>query len=413
MDNFLEQLNYHQHPAYKNIKFEEYDEVQIKKVISDLDKKYYLHITKNSINLNKNYLQNLFSKEINTLRELFAKKNHTIMMMLDLILDDVIDQFFQHSNFFKLSNASSAPALTNEAFLHCLHMKENGYTNISLSPEEGETLKRLGDKYLILLRERRKGCNTFRGGISLNIHHEINLVVRKIIEKYHVEYILSNYKSCRMSHLYTAIDYSNCTQTWFKDCYSDLGQSTNLTNYYHFDNDINVSKAMIYLSEVNEYNGPFCFVNGSNKWNLSPTLMSIYSSIDRKISNNTSFILNLDNYHRQLFKNNRSVLSQLPLSFQGSTHFGDDLIDGSNLSETLLKNEVKFSENTGSLVLFDGYKGIHRGSTCLSGERLALQIAFQAMPQKTKLSTNIKRIILESSIGRIREVLKGNKLDTI
>ena len=39
------------------------------------------------------------------------------------------------------------------------------------------------------------------------------------------------------------------------------------TNFYHVDNNMNTLKAMIYLDDVNEKNGPFEYVKGSFRKN--------------------------------------------------------------------------------------------------------------------------------------------------
>jgi hypothetical protein len=69
---------------------------------------------------------------------------------------------------------------------------------------------------------------------------------------------------------------------------------------------------------------------------------------------------------------------KLPASLRGSTHFGDDVLDSSELSQKLLATERTFVGSAGTLILFDGSAGIHRGALVHRGERWALQIGLQA-----------------------------------
>jgi len=43
----------------------------------------------------------------------------------------------------------------------------------------------------------------------------------------------------------------------------------------------------------------------------------------------------------------------LPRALQGSSHFGDDVIDGTQLSKDLLENEVLMTKDVGNCIVFD------------------------------------------------------------
>ena len=81
-------------------------------------------------------------------------------------------------------------------------------------------------------------------------------------------------------------------------------------------------------------------------------------------------------FSQNLFRNGRSLLMQFPTCFIGSTHFGDHLVEESELSRYLLDNTVVFTRPAGSCIVFDGFLGVHAGGNPLSGERLAVQIGF-------------------------------------
>jgi hypothetical protein len=115
-------------------------------------------------------------------------------------------------------------------------------------------------------------------------------------------------------------------------------------------------------------------------------------------------------YYRPRFKlpEQRRNLLTLPAALRGSTHFGDDLLDGSHLSDALLEREHVFTGPAGTVVMFDGSRGIHRGGQPgKGGARWAVQIAFRASAAaKQPLGRGIRRAV-ERRVRRLREVIRG------
>ena len=69
-------------------------------------------------------------------------------------------------------------------------------------------------------------------------------------------------------------------ETWWRDCYGDTGVATAKTVYMHNDKDYDIMKVLVYLSDVNESRGPFCFVRGSHKWGRSRTQSFFFKAFD-------------------------------------------------------------------------------------------------------------------------------------
>jgi hypothetical protein len=84
-------------------------------------------------------------------------------------------------------------------------------------------------------------------------------------------------------------------------------------------------------------------------------------------------------YHRPLFKTReyRSEFLKLPRAFQGSSHFGDDILDNTKLSEFLMARELRLTSDIGNCFLFSGHTTIHRGGIVNKGERWVFQMAFK------------------------------------
>lgn len=83
----------------------------------------------------------------------------------------------------------------------------------------------------------------------------------------------------------------------------------------------------------------------------------------------------------------RRAFMRLPRALQFVTVFGDDLLDGSAQSDSLLAQEKTFAAKDADLVVFDGGYGIHRGARARVDCRWALQIGL-AMPGLRRLGQN-------------------------
>lgn len=195
--------------------------------------------------------------------------------------------------------------------------------------------------------------------------------------------VASAYMRCPIDLLYLSIELSNEDQTWYKNCYQDAGIPTSKTAYYHYDYDIKLIKAMIYLNDVTKENGAFSYVKGSNTWSRSIFLTWLYRIMDMQAHE----VFGYDNnaYYRCRFSDPklRPHLMALPALFRGTSHFGDDLQDGDPLLNDILQQQVIAEGKAGSFVLFDGGRGLHRGGLVNSGERLAIQIAFGVTDDRT------------------------------
>lgn len=138
------------------------------------------------------------------------------------------------------------------------------------------------------------------------------------------------------------------------DC-ETVSKTTNL----HIDPKENVMKAMLYLNDITENDGPFSYVEKSNRW-MHGQLQNIFG---RAISTGSYC-------HTP---ESRAVVFQLPKQLRVSHNFGRLLQDGTEEQERILKQEKLFTSDKGNLCVFDP-AGMHRGGICKSGIRIALQI---------------------------------------
>jgi len=119
-------------------------------------------------------------------------------------------------------------------------------------------------------------------------------------------------------------------------------KQTNSGGDWHRDSDMKELKAMLYLSDVNSKNGPFCFIRGSKDF-------------DFKRRNNKYSLLRKIIY----------VLKGLP---SNPPRYKNDLIMN---NPEAVKKIIKVTGNAGTLVVFDG-SYVHRGDVIKSGVRYSI-----------------------------------------
>lgn len=144
-----------------------------------------------------------------------------------------------------------------------------------------------------------------------------------------------------------------------KKPFEDMTTLAPRTSQMHVDHVWTI-KCLLYLSEVNEQNGPFCYCLGTHSVHIGWLESQIRRANDR-----ASLSSSLPKWRR--------LFSALPVKFQKKARFGNDLTEGSGEVDRLLKIEKCFTSRDGDLIVFDD-KGIHRGGLIDQGTRWALQI---------------------------------------
>jgi hypothetical protein len=186
----------------------------------------------------------------------------------------------------------------------------------------------------------------------------------------------------RVDLAYCALVLSHPGMKWWKSCYEDVGVPTARTATMHFDADFGMMKAIVYLHEVGKGQGPFSLIPGSDRWPRSGAHLAVVFALDAEFIETLGSMLPADSvYWRKLFQPPyREDFVALPKIFQATTGFGDDVLDGSELSDRLLKAEHPLLSTEGNCFLFTGSNVIHRGGCAESANRWVLQLGFMKKP---------------------------------
>jgi hypothetical protein len=146
----------------------------------------------------------------------------------------------------------------------------------------------------------------------------------------------------------------------------------------HFDADRDMLKIILYLVDVGPGDGPFGYVKGSHDWRRSPLTTAMQKGFDQcsgDFFESTGGDFKLGYYRpRFMLADSRRDLLSLPSRLRGSTHFGDDVLNGSSVSRELLAHEKSYTAPAGTMILFDGSQGVHRGAQVRSGSRWVVNI---------------------------------------
>jgi hypothetical protein len=202
--------------------------------------------------------------------------------------------------------------------------------------------------------------------------------------------VVTGYKRNRMRILGTGVEYSSAQQVWHSGIYADCGLRDSPLRYLHVDQADHLPKAMIYATPVTENNGPTGLIPGSNRWARSEFLFRVHKGLDRVSGERYGPYLGGSEYRVTARSPElRKIFMQLPRAFQGTSHFGDDVVADSDLARDLAAREFKFlCARRGRVLVFDGGRTLHRGSLVAAGDRLALQVGFVNVNDR-KLRTQI------------------------
>lgn len=172
---------------------------------------------------------------------------------------------------------------------------------------------------------------------------------------------------------------------WDRHGYRDLGLPAPRTGGIHADGGVATIKGLLYLGPVGIDQGPFCYVPGSHRWAMSAwefaTAKAVANALARSYCDPRT-----REYDRGLaHAAGRAAFAALPRCLRRVVNYGDDLLGGDPVAQTLLAEEIAFTDERANLVVFDGNAGSHRGGYVRDGERYALQLLLKPVDARGRL----------------------------
>jgi hypothetical protein len=283
-------------------------------------------------------------------------------------------------------------------------LSNNGYYIDSISKSCLQSLLSLTDPLLQRLRANSKGGRLQRSDLSVNSGR----VTRKIVRILNKEFLhsgvlesLDPIANRKMKVIGVAYELSVAGSNWWKPKMASSGLSKTL--YAHVDRAVDKPKAIVYLTNVKEKNGPtICYPQAYAELNITGLqdfvgrcLETVGRSIDSPLHGLYQFsglIMDSEGFRRHFMK--------LPSSMRFNSHFGWDVEPHSQLEDFLLSKETQVLGPAGTMLVFDGARLLHRGGLIEEGERIVLQVIFGHVNLRTKsqqIVNLIKRTIWKAN----------------
>lgn len=274
-----------------------------------------------------------------------------------------------------------------------LEMYDNGFYVSDISKACLQNIQKVADPLLQQLRANAKDGRLERSDLSVNSGR----VVRKIIRLLNQEFLqtgvlasLSPIANRKMKVVGVAYELSVAGSSWWKPRIESGELSRTL--YAHVDRGVDAPKAIVYLTNVDEQNGPtMCYPHAYSELDITGlqdfvgrSLETIGRSVDSPLRGLYQFsgpVMDSERFRRHFMK--------LPSSMRFNSHFGWDVKPKSQLENFLVDKERKVLGPAGTTLVFDGARLLHRGGLIEKGERIVLQVIFGHV----SLRTRVKQIV--------------------
>ncbi|TAK64083.1 phytanoyl-CoA dioxygenase family protein [Methylobacter sp.] len=283
-------------------------------------------------------------------------------------------------------------------------LQTQGMYITGLPPEAYADIRRLALEYMPGLRQRALSDRFNRSVTNVPFNSPLWKAIKRAVNEAGILDVLSEYKRNKMTLLGAGLEYSYPEQDWYQNLYEDVGLSDSPMQYLHVDEGDCLPKSMIYVTPVDEENGATRAIPGSNCWEISPCRIRMHKALDRVVVNRYAKFVHKTHYrplarHAEL----RRIFMELPKPMQGSSHFGDDILAGTELACMLAEQEITYLSQGGQALVFDGPHLLHRGSLVKSGERLALQVIYRNQNQEDIKSYFNKESFFKDQVAVVKK----------
>lgn len=260
-------------------------------------------------------------------------------------------------------------------------LQENAFFYSKLSENTRNEILKLAEPQLKIFRERAKQGLLKRSDLSINDGKLVNQIAKLIDNDFKSQAVfdsVSDYVGIKYSFTGLSLELSVAGSTWWKN--SIQGVTPPRTMYAHLDESIFAPKAIVYLTDVNEKNGPTSSYPGIYDGLQNNPLQDIIGRIIGRVGNSPDSILfdyYQKSYHQSMGSLNfRKHFMLLPDLLKFNSHFGWDILTGAALEDFIAGSEEVLLGEAGNFVVFDGSRLLHRGGLIEQGERLVLQVIF-------------------------------------
>jgi len=309
----------------------------------------------------KYFIINLLKRLINyELIPLDIRRPRSVIGYWNFLQISVFHIFRITSNRYLTGNSENGNQIFNE-------LMNNGVAVVKLPTSDFDNLYEVSKDSFLHLRDKREkkanaGSRDFgesRSYARRDNASELFKTVETILNDAGIMLAASKYLQRDASLIDINPQINDVTDNFWINIFTDIkNMALPKSAYFHRDASGGDLKAIIYLTDVTEANGPFTYSIGSH--NISISIFDDYTCETNDSSGFSSTSLS-----------SRIKFAMLPKWLRQKGTFGNDLNDDSFLSKSIIDSAWSITANKGSIVLFDT-KGIHRGGMVREGERLVL-----------------------------------------
>jgi hypothetical protein len=167
--------------------------------------------------------------------------------------------------------------------------------------------------------------------------------------------------------------------------------------YAHLDESVDAPKSIVYLSKVEQTNGPTsCYPGVLDALGLG-SLQDMVGRVIANVGNAADSPLRAyyaKQYHQSMSSEAfRRHFMRLPAAIRFNSHLGWDVLPDSAAERVLSGAERTMLGEPGTFIVFDGARLFHRGGLVMTGERVVLQVVFSATNPIRRLTRRIKDLL--------------------
>lgn len=243
------------------------------------------------------------------------------------------------------------------------HLGRDGIHVVTMVDSDFEALDAVAQPQFQALRNRRacgrQDQRTFDESRAATVRRDQQAlfdVIERVLDDVGIMDVASAYMQRRGRVIDVNPQINDASDSFWKDIFPDTPPSELPGSAYcHRDASGGDLKAIIYMTDVGPSNGPFSYVIGSHRMQISVSDDLICEANDFNGLAGTDAV-------------SRARFAALPFKFRQKGSFGNDLLPAAPLAQDIARSLWAVSAPKGSVVLFDT-KGVHRGGMVESGER--------------------------------------------
>jgi|MDTG01.3.fsa_nt_gb hypothetical protein len=233
-----------------------------------------------------------------------------------------------------------------------------------------------------ILKEKETSNKISRSELSISGGLKILKIIKLLNKEFknngHLE-LVSDYLGYESNINALAYELSSNKSNWWKH---KKKTNENKTLAVHLDKEFTCMKSIIYLSDVEENNGPFTVypkIYENLKLNIFQDILGriIHETAVNVRNEKLKKYLNIKETEQAFASENlQKIFSNLPEITSFNSHFGWELTAGSKMEKEIIERKKEITGVAGTTITFDGSRLLHSGGLVKGSRRLALQVIY-------------------------------------